>query len=164
MPTGPGQPPAPGTIVTLFAGDEAIGRAVVGADGKATITPEDPGAQPRNLSVAFDQTDTLPATDTVDQAPQGQDTTMTIACPQNPTGPGTRSVTGRLTTVPEGTVVNLRYSGPNGQVAEDTARTGANGDWTDRQSFTSGGWTATATFKGDASLNASSATCSFSIP
>jgi hypothetical protein len=164
MPTGAAQPPAPGTIVTLFAGDDAIGRAVVGADGKATITPEDPGAKPTNLSVAFDQTDTLPATDTVDQAPQGQDTTMAITCPANPTGPGIRSVTGRLTTVAEGTVVNLRYSGPNGQVAEDTARTDANGNWTDRQGFSSGKWTATATFNGDAQLNASSASCDFTVP
>jgi hypothetical protein len=164
FPIGAGEPPALGTIATLFSGGDAIGRAVVGADGKAVITPDDPGVKPSQLTVAFDQKDTLPATDTVDQAPQGQDTTMTIQCPQNVTGPGTRSVTGALQTVPAGTSVSLRYEGPNGQVATDTVQTNANGGWTDRQAFSSGQWTVTATFAGDSERNASTASCQVSVP
>jgi hypothetical protein len=164
FPIGAGEPPAFGTIATLFSGGDAIGRAVVGADGKAVITPDDPGVKPSQLTVAFDQKDTLPATDTVDQAPQGQDTTMTIQCPQNVTGPGTRSVTGSLQTVPGSTSVNLRYEHASGQVATDTVQTNANGGWTDRQAFSSGQWTVTATFAGDSERNASSASCQFNVP
>jgi hypothetical protein len=163
MPNGAGQPPAPGTIATLFAGGEAVGRAVVGADGKAVISPET-NVPTQNLTVAFDQKDTLPATDAVDQAPQGTDTNMTVQCPANPTGPGTRSVTGQLTTVPAGTSVNVRYSGPNNQTFDDTVQTAANGNWTDRHNFTSGQWTVTASFAGDAQRNPSSASCNVTIP
>jgi hypothetical protein len=151
-----------GTVATLFSGNQVIGRGIVGRGGKLTITPET-NAQPKNLHVSFDQQGFLPGSDTVDQAPQGTPTNMTIKCPTNVASPGTKSTTGKLTSVPTGTVVFLHYDGPGNQSADDTARTAANGNWTDRQALTSGQWQITATYNGDANFQGSSAKCSVTV-
>jgi Peptidase family C25 len=66
LPKGPGDPPPHGTIVTLFNSQGyAFGRALVGADGTATITPDDPGEPPRALHVGFEQVGALPAVQSV---------------------------------------------------------------------------------------------------
>jgi hypothetical protein len=67
FPLGAGEIPPVGTVATLFSRDTAIGRALVGADGKATITPEIKGNT--RLDVRFDQQGALPVADSVDGAP-----------------------------------------------------------------------------------------------
>jgi hypothetical protein len=50
---------ADGTIVTLFQGERAIGRAIV-RDGRARITPE-VETEPEDLTVSLQQDGALPA-------------------------------------------------------------------------------------------------------
>jgi hypothetical protein len=69
FPIGGGDPPPLNTVATLFSGGAAIGRAIVGRNGEATIVPEAPGVQPSNLRVTFNQDGVLPASDSVDGAP-----------------------------------------------------------------------------------------------
>jgi hypothetical protein len=67
MPLGAGELPPAGTVATLRSAGAPIGRAIVGADGKATITPEVNSS--RRLEVSFEQQGALPVADTVDGAP-----------------------------------------------------------------------------------------------
>ncbi|MEA2427797.1 MAG: hypothetical protein QOF37_1425 [Thermoleophilaceae bacterium] len=152
---GPHEPAAPGTIATLFSGDKAIGRGIVGADGNVTITPND-ATNGNNLHVALDQEGALPA-----QKDVAGSSTMTIQCPADGTAPGTLAVHGTLTGPGAGATVHVHYSGPNGQSISQDARTAASGSWSDRAAMTSGQWTITATFDGDASFGEASASCSF---
>jgi hypothetical protein len=61
---GPGDPPAPGTVATLLHDGAPIGRAIVGADGRATIVP-DVKTDANKLTVALEQDGVLPSTDSV---------------------------------------------------------------------------------------------------
>jgi hypothetical protein len=160
---GAGNPTPGGTVATLFSGERAIGRGIVGSDGKVTITPED-NSPPANLHVTFDQQGALPAQDTIDQAPQGQPSTMTIQCPTGGKAGGTYATTGRLTPVPGGATVHVHYAGPNNQVMDQDVTTNANNTWTGRIRYPSGGqWTVTATFDGDATFEGSTANCNTTI-
>jgi hypothetical protein len=163
FPQAAGDPPAPGTVATLFSGDQAVGRGIVGADGKVTITP-DSNVQPQNLRVAFDQEGVLPASDTVDAAPQAQKSTMSLKCPNGARAGSFVSASGTLTPVPGGATVKLHYTGPNNQVVDDTVQTNASGNWTRRTQIPSAGqWTLKATFEGDTTYAPSSASCNFTM-
>jgi hypothetical protein len=160
---GAGSPPPDDTVATLFSGERAIGRGIVGSDGKVTITPDD-NSPPANLHVSFDQQGVLPAQDNVDQAPQGQPSTMTIQCPTGGKVNGTYPTSGKLTPVPGGATVHVHYAGPNNQVIDHDVTTGANGNWVDRARYPSAGqWTLTATFDGDATFDGSKADCKVTI-
>jgi hypothetical protein len=89
---------------------------------------------------------------------------MSIKCPNNATGPATLPVSGNLTPVPAGAAVHVHYAGPNNQAVDHDVKTGANGAWNDRASFSvNGNWTVTASFAGDNTYEPSSANCSVKI-
>jgi hypothetical protein len=152
---GAGEPPSLGTIATLFSGDRAIGRGIVGADGNVTITPND-GTNGNNLHVAFDQDGALPAAKDVAGASK-----MTIQCPSDGTAPGTLPVHGTLDGPAAGATVHVAYAGPGGQSVNHDVRTAAGGAWSDRAAMSAGQWTITATFDGDGTAGQASASCSF---
>jgi hypothetical protein len=151
--------PAPrGTIATLFSGDRAIGRGIVGGDGNVTISPND-GTNGNNLHVALDQDGALPA-----QKDVAGSSKMTIQCPSDPSAPGTLALDGTLNPGPgAGATVHVHYSGPGGAAVNHDVTTRAGGVWQDRQAFTSGQWTVTATFDGNASFGQASASCTFRV-
>jgi Peptidase family C25/Propeptide_C25 len=68
FPVGGGDPPPEGTIATLLHDGEPIGRAVVGADGTATVRP-DVQTDSKGLTVSYNQDGALPETDTVEGTP-----------------------------------------------------------------------------------------------
>src|SRR3954451_18092192 len=72
---------AQGTVATLFHGDEPVGRALVGADGKVAIVPEKV-TDTNGLEVRFQQEGALPAQDDVTRGTPAQTTSLTL------TGPG----------------------------------------------------------------------------
>jgi hypothetical protein len=63
FPTGAGNPPPAGTIVTLFSSlrgrNAPVGRALLGPNGQATIIPN-ANASPKGLNIAFEQVGALP--------------------------------------------------------------------------------------------------------
>jgi hypothetical protein len=152
---GAGQPQSLGTIATLFSGDKAIGRGIVGADGNVTITPDE-GTNGNNLHVALDQDGALPAQKDVAGASK-----MSIQCPSDGTAPGTLPVNGTLEGPAAGATVHVHWAGPGGAAFDHNVTARADKTWQDRQAVGAGQWTVTATFDGDASSGQASASCSF---
>jgi hypothetical protein len=63
-----------GTLVTLFSGDQVIGRAVV-RNGVADIVPE-AGGDRRNLSISLQQDGALPAPEPIENPPPTEQTSL----------------------------------------------------------------------------------------
>src|SRR4051812_16964926 len=80
FPIGGGDPPAFGTVVTLFSGNAAIGRGIVGRDGALTLMPNVNG-NPHNQHLSYNQDGALPAQDSVQNTPPKQKTTLTFGDP-----------------------------------------------------------------------------------
>jgi Peptidase family C25/Propeptide_C25 len=154
LPVGPGDPPPFGTIATLFQGDRAIGRAIVGADGTAEIVPDE-SVPPQDLSVALDQDGALP----LKKAVTGS-SSMSIKCPADGSPAGSQTISGNLAGPPAGSLVHVKFEGNNQSFTRDVT-TGADGSWQDTESFGPGQQSITATYNGDASNSAASASCSF---
>ena len=67
-----GEPLAIGSLITVFRGDEAIGRGIVGTDGAVNIVP-DANVPPRNLTLSLQQDGAFPESEPVEnQAPREQ--------------------------------------------------------------------------------------------
>jgi hypothetical protein len=168
LPPGGGDPPPEGTILTLLQNGQAIGKAIAGADGTATLTPE-VNVDPTNLKVALDQDGALPAQDDVDgtppQKPQKATTTMTITCPSAGKVQGTSAVQGDLNGAPAGVTVHVKWSPPQGQPAfTHDVTTDASGHWVDRTGTNfAGQWSVDATYDGDDTHLGSTANCGFAV-
>jgi hypothetical protein len=173
MPIGGGlEPPAFGTVATLFHDGEAIGRATVGADGTAEIFPDE-NTPTDNLTVTFDQQGAIPATKEVSEVP----TTVTVA-PPGPNDPilvpgsPTATFTGHLDPVFPGGKVRLVYTPADtqqqGPAITHTVSTDANGDYSDTITFDersqAGDWTVQAFFDGQGGYSPSqSAAVAFEV-
>jgi hypothetical protein len=164
MPLGGGlEPPAFGTVATLSHDGEAIGRATVGADGTAEITP-DTDAPTDDLTVTFDQQGAIPETQEVSDVPtsvtiSGPGPNDPILVPGAPTG----KFAGHLDPVFAGGKVRIVYTPANpqqqGPAITHTVNTDANGNYSDTVTFTQrtqdGDWQAQAFFDGQGGYNPS---------
>jgi hypothetical protein len=161
FPTGNGEPFAPGTVATLFHDGDPIGRGIVGADGKVTITPQ-VTTDANKLTVAFQQDGVLPAQDTVDQGSPAQPTTLTFAAPKTVGIGSPNTFTGHLDPGFGPTPVTIVYTrDSNGETVNHSVTTANNGDFTDNITFTkaqAGRWHAQASYGGDLGHGASSST------
>jgi hypothetical protein len=165
LPRGGGDPPPEGTIVTLLQNGQAIGKAIAGGDGTATVTPE-VNVDPQNLKIALDQDGTLPGQDDVDGVPpQKSATSMSISCPSAGKVQGVAAVQGNLTGAPAGSTVHVKWTPPQGQQAfTHDVTTDANGNFVDRTPTNfAGQWSVDATYDGDATHKSSTANCGFAV-
>jgi hypothetical protein len=168
FPQGGGDPPAPGTVVTLFQGDQPIGRGIVGGDGNVTITP-DTKTDTKNLTVRFQQDGVLPAQDTVDQGNPAQPTTLTLSGPTTVKFDSPTTFRGHLDPAFADAPVKVVYTrDSNGETILHTVSTDSGGDFTDTVTIPRakrGSWHAQATYAGDATHGASSSSnLAFSVP
>jgi hypothetical protein len=150
---------APGTVATLFHGEEPIGRGVVGADGKVTIVPEKV-TDTRGLTVRFQQDGVLPGQDAVDQGTPAQPTSLTLTGPSKVTFDKDTAFGGHLDPALAGAPVTVVYTrDSNGETISHDVTTDANGDYGDTVRIPrakAGAWHAQASFGGDATHGASS--------
>ena len=150
---------AQGTVATLFHGDEPIGRASVGADGKATIVPEKV-TDTNGLVVRPQQDGVLPAQDDVAPGTPAQPTSLTLSGPAAVTfnKPGTFG--GHLDPALANAPIKVVYTREaNGKTIPQDATTDANGDYGDTvtiQRADAGQWHAQAFYEGDTDHGASS--------
>jgi hypothetical protein len=181
----PGDPPffvqfelnselAAGTLVTVFRANEAIGRGIVGGDGKVNIIPDVPFQQGEDLSLSLQQDGALPAQEAVENPPPAKTTTsMTLDCATAVGHNQTMTTNGTLSPAFAGANVVLTYTRPNnGGAFERTVQTNANGAWTDSivpaqqsgQASPVGPWKVKARYDGDASRNGSqTAECTVNV-
>jgi hypothetical protein len=156
---GAGEPAAPGTVATLLHDGTPIGRAIVGADGKATIVP-DVKTDTKNLTVAFEQDGVLPGSDSVDQGNPAQPTSLTLHGSSKVTFDKPASFGGQLAPAVNGAPVTVVYTrDSNGETVVHTVSTDANGDYTDTVTIPrakAGNWHAQASYAGDSTHGASS--------
>jgi hypothetical protein len=146
-----------GTLVTLFSGDQAIGRAVV-RNGVADIVPE-AGGDRRNLSISLQQDGALPAPEPIENPPPTEQTSLQFDDPGSPSQTGNPNpFGGTISPAFAGAKVRVVYtpdqpSNPTGTV-ERTVVTDAQGVWKDEVNFAfhpngDNRWTARAFFDGD---------------
>ena len=117
-----------------FHDGEAIGRAVVGADGTATITP-DVQTNADDLTVSLDQDGALP----VQKEVEGVPTSLTITGPSSVNltgGSENRTFSGHLDPPAANAPIRVVYTSETGSpnafppITHNTT-TNANGDWSD---------------------------------
>jgi hypothetical protein len=163
LPQGGGDPPPEGTILTLLQNGEAIGRAIAGPEGTATVVPA-VQVEPKNLSVAFDQDGVLPAQDGVDDTPPPPPPpAMETTCPSAGKVQGTAAAHGTLTNAPPNSKIQVKWTPPGQPAIVHDLTTDANGNWTDRQQTNfAGTWTVAATYVDDKG-GSTSGTCSFDV-
>ncbi|MFL5841805.1 MAG: hypothetical protein ACJ77Z_15260, partial [Thermoleophilaceae bacterium] len=166
LPVGGGDPPPEGTILTLLQNGQAIGKAIAGGDGTATITPE-VNVDPTNLKIALDQDGALPGQDDVEgipQPPQKAATSMSITCPSGGKVQGTSAVSGNLTGAPAQSTVHVKWTPPGQPSFTHDVTTDANGHWLDRSPTNfSGQWSVDATYDEDNTHQGSTANCGFPV-
>jgi hypothetical protein len=163
---GASQPLALGTVVTVFRGDEAVGRGIVGADGQANIVPDVPFGDQDHLTLSLQQDGALPAQEGVDNPPPGKtDTKLSETCAasrHDDVAPMTTS--GNLSPAFAGANIVVTYTRPNnGGTFERTVQTDGNGNWEDKitpsqesgQSSPDGIWKIKARYDGDGTHNGS---------
>jgi hypothetical protein len=153
-----GRPEIVGTVLTLYAGGQAIGRAVAAGDS-VDIIP-DVGDQQENLTVAFNQDGYVPGSGSVqgvpDQnpAPPPVDTKLTWQCPANGVAFGKPyTFTGHLDPAFAGAKVDLTFT-TTGQGTPFTASvtTDAKGDFSYARTFARGDrgqWSVQVGYAGD---------------
>src|SRR3954451_3601102 len=141
---GPGDPPPYEVVVTVPGGlagqtisllrnGDVIGKATVGADGRATIPASFGDGAPKDgeLQVAMEPDGAEPVRAPVHGAPQA--TRITQTCPassQNQTT--TMKTSGTLSPAAAGLTIVVRYDRPNGEGSfERNVQTDANGNWSD---------------------------------
>ena len=187
-PSNPGDPPPyevlvnlgqpigglAGQPISLLAKGQVIGKAILGADGTATIPASfDPGpVAPGDLEVAFEGDGAQPVKVPVAGVP-ATPTHLTQNCPSpvNFSGNGTTvAVTGTLPEAPAGSTVAVRFQRPErfvndvlvpGPVETITVTTSAQKTWTASVTTTNrqdiGDWTVSSSYTGTAQLGASQA-------
>jgi hypothetical protein len=150
---------AQGTIATLFHGDEPIGRAPVGADGKVTIVPEKV-TDTNGLEVRFQQEGALPAQDDVTRGTPAQTTSLTLTGPGKVSFGKPASFGGHLDPALASAPVKVVYTrDADGQTISHDLTTDGNGDYADTvtiQRAQQGQWHAQAFYGGDTDHGASS--------
>jgi hypothetical protein len=151
----PGEQLAIGSQITVFNGDEAIGRGIVGADGIANVIPDKPFNEQDNLTLSLQQDGAFPEQEAVEKR---QPTQLSFSQPSGvgqSNNPNTFS--GQIAPAFAGAPIRVVYTpgdpqDPNGTI-EHTVTTGQRGVWTDQVNFTyyNGNeiWTAQAFFDGD---------------
>jgi hypothetical protein len=156
---GAGQPPAAGTVATLFHGEDAIGRGIVGGDGNLTIVPE-VKTDTSNLTVRLQQQGALPASDDVERGSPAQPTAVTVQGASKISFDKPATFTGHLDPALGGASVKVVYTRQsNGETVEHTVSTDGNGDYTDTVTIPrskAGNWQAQASYAGDDTHGASS--------
>jgi hypothetical protein len=156
---GSGEPGAPGTVATLFHGDEPIGRGTVGGDGNVTIVPEKI-TDTRGLTVRFQQDGVLPAQDNVDQGTPAQPTTLTLSGPPTVKFDSPTVFGGHLDPVLPGSPIRVIYTPEaGGKAISHDVTTDAKSDYGDTVTIPRaqrGQWHAQAFYAGDADHGASS--------
>jgi Peptidase family C25/Propeptide_C25 len=167
FPTEEGEPPAPGTVATLFHGGDPIGRGVVGGDSNVTIVP-DTNTDASNLTVRFQQDGVLPAEDDVQQGTPAQQTTLTLQGPANVKFDKATTFSGHLDPGFAGASVKVVYArDSNGETIEHTVTPDAGGDYTDSVTVPrakAGKWHAQASYAGDNTHGASTSnTVAFAV-
>ena len=165
---GAGEPAAPGTVATLLHDGAPIGRAIVGADGKATIVP-DLKTDTKNLTVALEQDGVLPSTDSVDQGTSAQPTTLTLSGPSSVSFGKPATFRGNLSPAVSGAAVKVTYTrDSDGAKIEHTANPDAGGDFSDTVTIPRnqrGNWHVQASYAGDATHGASTSdSLAFNVP
>jgi hypothetical protein len=162
-----GEPLAQGTLVTVFRGDEAVGRGIVGADGTTNVIPDVPFDNHDNLTLSLQQDGALPAQEAVEGTAPKEQTSMTLNDPGSPSQTNNPNpFSGQLTPAFAGAPIRVVYA-PQGVVSGDprqqfqhTVNTAADGTWHDDVNFTyntvgasqtPNRWTAQAFFDGDGS-------------
>jgi hypothetical protein len=160
FPIGGGDPPPAGTIATLLHDGEPIGRALVGADGTATITPE-VQTDNQNLTVSYNQDGALPAVDQVEDAPGKTATSLTLAANGSPAQTGGGDFGGTLAPAFAGATIRVVYERTTAPASTVThsVTTNVDGNWTDHLALDGqypSHWKATAHFDGDIDHSASS--------
>jgi hypothetical protein len=162
-----GEPLAQGTMVTLFRGEEAVGRGIVGGDGTANIVPDVPFGDQDKISMSLQQDGALPAQkDAENPPPSKTDTTLSSTCASSVDDTQPMSTSGTLSPAFAGAGIVLTYTRPNnGGTFDRTVQTDANGRWEDKitpaqqsgQASPDGQWKVKARYAGDGSHNASEA-------
>jgi Peptidase family C25/Propeptide_C25 len=163
----PGEQLAIGSQVTVFRGDEAIGRGIVGADGIANVIPDKPFGEQDDLSVSLQQDGAFPEQEAVEKR---QPTQLSFDQPGSVSQTGNpNTFAGQIAPPIEGAQVRVVYTPkdpthPNGTITH-TVTTGLRGGWNDQVSFSyyfnpnnpneSNHWTAQAFFDGDDAYAAS---------
>jgi hypothetical protein len=167
---GAGDPPPGDTVATLLHNGEAIGRGIVGDDGRVTITP-DVKTDTKNLSVALNQDGVLPVQDAVDQGSPAQPTTLTLSGPSTVSFGKPASFRGHLDPAFAGAPIKVVYTPDDpadGPAIEHAVTTDAGGDYTDTVTIgrtQRGSWRAQASYAGDATHGASSSPpLAFNVP
>jgi len=151
----PNEPLSIGSQITVFNGDEAIGRGIVGADGIANVIPDKPFDDNDNLTLSLQQDGAFPEQEAVEKRQATQltfDQPGSVGQSNNP-----NSFRGQIAPAFEGAQIRVVYTptdpnDPNGTITH-TVTTGLRGLWTDEVSFKyyNGNeiWTAQAFFDGD---------------
>jgi hypothetical protein len=161
----PGDPPffveftlehefALGSIVTVFRGQEAIGRGIVGADGKANIIPDVPFDDNENLTLSIQQDGALPAQEAVEGTQPKTQTSLTLAADGSPAQTGGGDFEGTLTPNLAGRTIRLVYERTTAPTSTTThtTTTAANGTYSDHFDFSGqypSHWRVQAFFDGD---------------
>jgi hypothetical protein len=163
-----GEPPAPGTVVTLFHGDAPIGRGVVGADGKTTIVPE-VVTDTNGLVVRLQQDGALPAQDDVTRGTPAQPTSLTLTGPSNVSFGKPATFSGHLDPPLAGAPLKVVYTRESdGLTMTTTPSTDSAGNYSDTVTIprqNQGQWQVQAFYGGDADHGASSSPVfHFSVP
>jgi hypothetical protein len=165
-----GEPLALGTVVTVFRGDEAVGRGIVGADGKANIIPDVPFDSHDNLTLSLQQDGALPAQEAVEGSQPKQQTALTLNQPTGVAGGQQATFSGSLSPAFAGASIRIEYKNLDtpGDSFTHTVTTNASGAYTDDVTFPikppDEDWTAQAFYAGDsARLSSQSPVRSFSV-
>jgi hypothetical protein len=156
-----GEPLAIGSQITVFNGDEAIGRGIVGADGIANVIPDKPFDEEDNLTLSLQQDGAFPEQEAVEKR---QPTQLSFTQPtsvsqtDNP-----NKFSGQIAPPFTGAQIRVVYTPkdpthPQGTI-QHTVMTGQGGVWNDEVNFQyyfnpnnpneSNHWTARAFFDGD---------------
>ena len=159
----PGEPLAVGSLITVFRGEEAIGRGLVGGDGTVNIIP-DANVPPRNLSLSLQQDGAFPESEPVEEQAPREQTGLTFTQPTSVSqSDNPNAFDGKLTPAFAGATVRVVYmpedsTHPQGTISH-TVTTNDQGVWNDEVNFTyyfnpsnpnnSNNWMAKAFYDGD---------------
>ena len=154
----PGEPLAIGSLITVFRGNEAVGRGIVGGDGSVNIVPDVPFNEQDSLTLSLQQDGAFPEKEPVEQR---QPTSLSLIPPTGVVGGQAATFTGKMDPVLAGQTVTIHYNNLDtpSESTSDTAVVQPNGTYSDSQTFPikppDEDWTAQTSFAGDANYQPS---------
>ena len=154
----PGEPLAIGSLITVFRGDEAVGRGIVGGDGSVNIVPDVPFSEQDNLTLSLQQDGAFPEKEPVEQR---QPTSLSLIPPTGVVGGQAATFTGKMYPALAGQTVTIHYNNLDtpSESTSDTTIVQPNGTYSDSQTFPikppDEDWTAQTSFAGDANYQPS---------